>query len=634
MRLRLLGAFVALALACQPATPPAGIPTPPPGPIGMEQPSPEPTPTAAPSPTPSPTLAPSTATCGQVITRDFVLGNDLECPKDGLIVGANGITVDLGGRALKGPGMGGQTWPNPNLTSVGVKVEGRKNVTVKNGQVSAFATNVFVNNSSEVVLEGIESRRSRYGVYLLSTHRSIVRKSTTDANIYGLHLQRSNENQILDNQLVRQTYNSPGGYGLYAFASRGNRVIGNTIEGNLNWGIWLSDAREHVFFHNNVVGNSPQVSDNTGANTWHDPDKKEGNWWGDYGGLDRNGDGIGDSPYQIGGPGNQVDAYPFVERSGWKKKTSATIDTYVPPPPKPRRDVRLLAVTGGTLAAASPSDARMTPIALGPVSSVALAPDERTLYTLVSDERLLVFDTVTGRLAFAQFDARPGVLVANRDGKQAIVVGSDGALAIDVKRGTERRLNYVGEPRDAVASWKHNLLFVSTPRGLDVFYLGRSGGEHAYLGQIRPLFGSVPYTIPLGGPGGVLTMNRSGTRIYVVAQGARTIDVVDTEQYAVIDRIPVPWEGRALAVSPDETTVYLAATEGVLAIDLSDKGQRGSAYFLGYPVDVAVSPNGDEVYVALDGFERGIAVLSAAGLRTRGFVRAEGAVSRLLVASY
>lgn len=103
MRLRLLGAFVALALACQPATPPAGVPTPPPGPIGMEQPTPEPTPTAAPSPTPSPTLAPSTATCGQVITRDFVLGNDLECPKDGLIVGANGITVDLGGRALKGP---------------------------------------------------------------------------------------------------------------------------------------------------------------------------------------------------------------------------------------------------------------------------------------------------------------------------------------------------------------------------------------------------------------------------------------------------------------------------------------------------------------------------------------------------
>ncbi len=600
MRLRLPGAFVALvALACQPAAPAAPAAEPP---------------------------VPQSVTCGQVVARDLAVGNDLACPKDGLVAGADGITIDLAGHTLTGPGIGEQTWPNPNLSSVGVKVQGRKNVIIRNGHLAAFATNILIDASSSVTVEGIDSRRSRYGIYFLSTNDSIARGNVFEANVYGLHLQRSNNNQILDNQMARQTYNSPGGYGLYAFASRGNRIVGNTIEANLNWGIWLSDARDNVFFHNNVVGNNPQVSDNTGANKWHDPEKKEGNYWSDYGGLDRNGDGIGDSSYQIGGPGDQLDPYPFIERDGWKKKTSATIDAYVPPPPKARRGVKLLALAGGSLAAASPSDPRATMLAgLEAVASVALAPDEHTVYTLVSGDQLVVFDAATGRLAIEQrFAARPGVLVANRDGRQAIVVGDDGALAIDVKSATERRLAYAGEPRDAVASWKHNMLFVSTTAGLDVFYLGNTHGVD----------GHVPYTIPLGGAGGVLAMNRSGTRIYVAARGAGVIDVVDTEQYRIIDRIPVPWESVALAVSANEDTFYVAAHEGVIAIDLDEKSRLGSAFFLGTPVDLGVSPNGDQLYVALDGLARGIAVLDANELRTSNFVRVDGSLTKLIVTSY
>jgi parallel beta-helix repeat protein len=593
----LAAAFALAALACQSASGPGS------GPAGSPQ---------------SPPAATS-AGCGENVSRDFMLANDLSCPKDALVVTADGITIDLGGKTLTGPGKGQRNWPAANLDSVGVKVQGRKNVTVRNGKISSFSTGVLLDGASDVVIEDVTSERSYYGVYFNNTTRSTLRRSIVTLNTYGPHLQRSNDNAILDNQLVRQEYSSPGGYGLYLFGSQRNRIVGNTIEGNLNWGIWFSDARENVIFRNNVARNSPQVSDNVGGNTWYDSEKKEGNYWADYGGIDRNADGVGDSPYRIGGPGDQVDPYPFVERDGWNKRRSQTIDTYAMPPPKPAREVRLLALAGGAMLSASPSETSAS-MSLAPASSIAIAPDQRTVYAL-SGSVLRVMDAVTGNESGRFAVDVAGIVAANRDGRTATVVGANGAVMIDVQRPDLQRLRYASEPRAIAPSWKHNILFVSTEKGVDIFYVGQRGGN-------------VPYTIPLDGAGGAMTMNRSGTRLYVVAQGRRLIDVIDTEQYAVVDALAVPWEPVALAVAPDEGTVYLAAREGVAAFDLATRALRGSRSFAGTPVDIGMSPNGDQVYVALDGVERGIAVLSATELRTENLVRLEASPTRLAVVSY
>jgi hypothetical protein len=212
------------------------------------------------------------------------------------------------------------------------------------------------------------------------------------------------------------------------------------------------------------------------------------------------------------------------------------------------------------------------------------------------------------------------VVAAIRDGKHAIVVGPQGAVQVDTTRLERESFRYRNEPRDIVPSWKHNQIFVSTEKGLDLFWLGKGG--------------AVPYTIPLDGPGGALATNASGTRIYAVARGAGVIDVIDPEQYLVVDRIPISWEPVALALAPDEGTLYVAATEGVTAIDISTHRRRGAAFFYGTPVDVGLSPNGDQLYVALDGLERGIAVVSTTDLSRENFVRVEGSLRRLLVASY
>ncbi|MEV7013126.1 right-handed parallel beta-helix repeat-containing protein [Streptosporangium sp. NPDC051022] len=67
--------------------------------------------------------------CGDVLTSSVTLTADLSCPGDGLTVGADDVTVNLGGHTLSGGGTG---------FSTGVSVIGHKGVTVRNGTVTGF----------------------------------------------------------------------------------------------------------------------------------------------------------------------------------------------------------------------------------------------------------------------------------------------------------------------------------------------------------------------------------------------------------------------------------------------------------------------------------------------------------------
>ena len=68
-------------------------------------------------------------TCGAVLTRSTKLVADLACPTGGLIAGADGITIDLGGFTLSGTGA---------TDSVGINADGHTRVTIRNGTVRGF----------------------------------------------------------------------------------------------------------------------------------------------------------------------------------------------------------------------------------------------------------------------------------------------------------------------------------------------------------------------------------------------------------------------------------------------------------------------------------------------------------------
>jgi DNA-binding beta-propeller fold protein YncE len=201
-----------------------------------------------------------------------------------------------------------------------------------------------------------------------------------------------------------------------------------------------------------------------------------------------------------------------------------------------------------------------------------------------------------------------------------MVVGSAGVEQVDLETGQAEYFDYHGRPGSLAPSYKHNHVFVATERGIDLLYLN--------------LGGRTPYTIPLDGAPTAMVMAGSGTRIYAAIEGQRLIDIVDTEQYAVVGRIVTDVVPTSLAISPREDILYVGSANGVEAVTIRDRGVVSVAAFLGSVVDLAVSPNGDQLYVALAGLSHAIAVLGAPDLHVAHVIELDNDPSRILVASY
>ena len=98
-----------------------------------------------------------------------------------------------------------------------------------------------------------------------------------------------------------------------------NNSISNCNILNNNHGIYIrDDSYDNTIFHNNFINNNNSASDEC-SNQWDNAE--EGNYWDDYVGNDRRGDGIGDTPFNITG-GNNKDRYPLIEP--YKEETNPT----------------------------------------------------------------------------------------------------------------------------------------------------------------------------------------------------------------------------------------------------------------------------------------------------------------------
>jgi len=162
--------------------------------------------------------------CGDTITTDTTLHNDLvNCPSNGIVIGADRITLDLNGHTIDGDGTFSDGCDvATEFCDVGVVNFRHDGVTVKDGSLRQFGGAVnFFGPLRHNRLLGISARRSAdVGIQLFETSRSLIRDSSANRSPNRHHL----------------------GFGLALYSSDHLRVVGNSFRNNTGDAVHTVDS--------------------------------------------------------------------------------------------------------------------------------------------------------------------------------------------------------------------------------------------------------------------------------------------------------------------------------------------------------------------------------------------------------
>jgi len=288
------------------------------------------------------------------ITKDTTLTED---HSGEVIIAADGVTLDGNGHTITGPGV--WKWNSTQRMwdiATGITLKGRTGVTVKNCGVTNFATGFYLDScDGNILLNNTVYENNDCGFILVFSSNNTLLNNTAygirdvvnDYDGGGFVVEMSFGNSLKGNV----AYDNGRGFQISEFEREifeehrgfipevyeGNIFEANTAEGNTEAGFYIGgidNTFSNTFFHNNLIDNAIQAAVQPGyANTWDDGYPSGGNYWSDYEGVDADGDGIGDTPYDVlpvsyewdeedpnadpvpilGEPdGNNVDRYPLM----------------------------------------------------------------------------------------------------------------------------------------------------------------------------------------------------------------------------------------------------------------------------------------------------------------------------------
>lgn len=195
----------------------------------------------------------------------------------------------------------------------GVQLYNSQRARILDNDISFVRDALYVDVSHDAIFRGNRLHHSRYGTHYMTSYRNLWEDNDTYYNRGGLALMEVRDQTVRNN---RAWGNSDHGIMLRTLQDsviEGNVVAGNsrgffiydveyaTLKNNLvvdnTVGVHLAaGSTRNVVEGNDFVGNREQVR-YVGARdeTWG---AESGNHWGNYLGWDRDGDGVGDVPYE------------------------------------------------------------------------------------------------------------------------------------------------------------------------------------------------------------------------------------------------------------------------------------------------------------------------------------------------
>jgi large repetitive protein len=200
--------------------------------------------------------------CGDTITIDTKLDRDLvNCPSNGIVIGADNISLDLNGHTIDGDGELTEDCADDEICDVGVVNDGHSRVTVTGGSVRQFAE----------------------GVLLLGAgHNRLGHLSVSGNFLRGILIVESSHTRIEGSAITRNGLTTDQA-GLVLFTSHNNQIGGNRVSANGDIGLFSVDDTNDNRIADNAFSDNPEAAILIGGSG----NQLTGNR------LLRNGDGIG-----------------------------------------------------------------------------------------------------------------------------------------------------------------------------------------------------------------------------------------------------------------------------------------------------------------------------------------------------
>jgi parallel beta-helix repeat protein len=178
--------------------------------------------------------------CGATITTDVTLTENLfDCPGDGLVIGADDVTINLNGFLIDGDGS--QPPANFAAGSAGIRDQDHSGVTVIGGTIKEFDNGVSFLGTTGSAISDLVITDTANGIRLIVGGGHQVRRNDVVSGDNGgdaYVLLHSHGNRIESN---RNQFNEFGS-GLVLDTAHFNTVIGNSLTGNGDDNIALRNA--------------------------------------------------------------------------------------------------------------------------------------------------------------------------------------------------------------------------------------------------------------------------------------------------------------------------------------------------------------------------------------------------------
>ena len=172
----------------------------------------------------------SNVSCGATITANTKLDSDLtNCPSNGIVIGADNITLDLNGHTVGGDGVPAGSCFEEGICDLGISnIAGHAGVTIKGGAVRGFDVGISVNGNDNRIQGVASANNSTFGMILGdSTGSRIDHNSSVDDGVSGILMFDSTDSRIDHNSVVGSQ-----GYAMPVFGSSHNRLEQNVLTGD------------------------------------------------------------------------------------------------------------------------------------------------------------------------------------------------------------------------------------------------------------------------------------------------------------------------------------------------------------------------------------------------------------------